>query len=84
MKQLPLQGMFKKITKCFADKSDNSGSRCSTSMTFLVNQILINLLKFLNLHAIIFGCRGAHPASYPVARGSLPPGLKRQWREADH
>lgn len=76
MKQLTLQGMFREITNCFADNSDNSGSPCSTSMTFLVNQISINVLKFLNLHAIIFGCRGAHPASYPVAPRAFSPGAK--------
>jgi hypothetical protein len=27
---------------------------------------------------------GAHPASYPVGTGALPPGVKRLGREADH
>jgi hypothetical protein len=27
---------------------------------------------------------GTHLASYPVGTGALPPGVKRQGREADH
>jgi hypothetical protein len=34
--------MFKKIKGCSADKSDNSGSHCSTSSTFQVKQMSVN------------------------------------------
>jgi hypothetical protein len=46
MKQLTLQDMFKKIEDSSAEKSDNSGSHCSTSSTFQVKPTLINVFNY--------------------------------------
>jgi hypothetical protein len=35
------------------------------------------------LYVVHFGS-GVHPASYPMGKGALSPGIKRLWREADH
>jgi hypothetical protein len=39
--------------------------------------------EFSLIHVIQTGS-GAHPASYPMGTGALPPGVKRPKREADH
>jgi hypothetical protein len=42
-------------------------------------KLLLDLRKLLLLQTVA----GAHPASYPMGTGALPPGVKRPWREAD-
>jgi hypothetical protein len=45
-KHLTLRDTFKKIKDCYATKNNNSGSHCSASRTFLVNNMLISVFSY--------------------------------------
>lgn len=45
LKQLTLQDMFINIKDCSANKSYNSGSHCSTSITFCIKKMLIKVFN---------------------------------------
>jgi hypothetical protein len=67
-KHLTLRDMFKKVKDCYTTKSNNSGSHCSASRTFLVNNMLISVFNYR-----IFMCSHFFWAKEPKSRKSPKP-----------